>query len=419
MSKLNNLFGEHSAILGHRNFQIILVVTLVVPLGSGLVSPVLDSLIEPLGASPTNIGLVVSLFTAPGIVVIPLAGNLADRYGRKPVIVSGLLLFGASGTAISLTSSFALVLGLRVLQGIAFASLNPVLITSLGDLYSSAEETTAQGFRIAVSGISLMVFPFLAGLIVVAGWQYVFYFYALAFPAAVAVYIWFDEPTSFEGKSDSEQSTFQELVVLVKHRRVTAILVARSLPTLVWYGFLSYISIVVVRVLSGSPQQAGVLVAAGSLSFAVASSQAGRITARVNSRYTPLIGASIILAVGLTLIGLSPAVSIAGAGAVATGFGFGIAGTLYRSLITGFAADSVRGSIVGIGETLGRVTATAAPVGMGAAISLATPLVGFSAAVRWTVAGTGLLAGGVGLVCLFVARHSPPVNDARTFQVGD
>mgnify|MGYP000078783745 CR=1 FL=1 len=92
------------------------------PPGTALLSPVLDSLVDPFGTSASQVGLMMSFFTAPPIVVIPLAGLLADRYGRKPVIVTSLLLFGLAGSAIALTTNFQVVLGLRLLQGVAFGA---------------------------------------------------------------------------------------------------------------------------------------------------------------------------------------------------------------------------------------------------------------------------------------------------------
>jgi MFS family permease len=63
-------------------------------------------LIEPFGASSATIGLIMSAFTAPAVVMTPVIGVIADRFGRRPVILSGLVLFGTAGTAITLTTTF-------------------------------------------------------------------------------------------------------------------------------------------------------------------------------------------------------------------------------------------------------------------------------------------------------------------------
>jgi len=84
---MQSAFGDNADILRESNFQLLLLATMFLILGTALVSPMLDTLIEPFGASSVNIGLMISFVTAPAIVVIPVAGVLTDRYGRKPVLI--------------------------------------------------------------------------------------------------------------------------------------------------------------------------------------------------------------------------------------------------------------------------------------------------------------------------------------------
>lgn len=86
-SALDVLFGENHCTVADRNFQLILLANLAAPLGTALVSPLLDSLTTPFGVSSANIGLMITVFTAPGIFVITLSGFLTDYYGRKPVLL--------------------------------------------------------------------------------------------------------------------------------------------------------------------------------------------------------------------------------------------------------------------------------------------------------------------------------------------
>jgi MFS family permease len=79
--------------------------------------------------------------------MIPVAGALADRYTRKLVLIAALLLFGLAGAAIGFTTDFGVVLALRVVQGFGFAGLNPIIVTSIGDMYTHEKEATGQGIR--------------------------------------------------------------------------------------------------------------------------------------------------------------------------------------------------------------------------------------------------------------------------------
>ncbi len=411
MVSLRTLFGDDARILRDREYQILLLVTVPVLLGTTLLSPVLDSLIEPLGATPANVGLLVSAFTAPAIVIIPLAGALADRVGRKPILVVSILLFGCSGSAIALTTDFRVALGLRLLQGVSFAGASPIIITCIRDIYDGSAEATGQGLRVMVSGLSQTVFSLLAGLLVVLAWQAPFLMYAMAIPVALVVYLWFEEPVSPDRLDDDESDSYgRELLALLGRRRVFALVLGRGLFMVAWFGFLTYNSIVVVRVLGGSPGQAGALVAISSLLFAITASQAGRITARFDSRFYPLLGANLCLGLGLGTFALAPGVLVAGGGIVLAGLGFGLTLSMFRSIVSGLAPPHLRGGLVSLGEASSRVAATATPIAIGAAVATTAPTLGFEMAVRVAVGGAVLVGSGGPILCILLARLSPNVD---------
>lgn len=420
MFSLQSLFGGDADILRERNFQLLLLANLVGPLGVSLLSPVLNTLIEPFGTSPPRIGLIISFFTAPSIVMIPVAGILADRYNRKTILVTALVTFGVAGTVIALTTDFRVVLALRTIQGTAFGGLTPVIITSIGDLYSGTEEATAQGLRFTGSGVSLTIFPLVAGLLVGIAWQYPFLIHVIALPIAVAIYLWFEEPTDTgEAVTDGGDTVAyrRALIRLLRERRVFALVVARALGTVVWTGFLTYNSTIVVRVIGGTPQQAGILIALGSIFFAGAASQAGRFSALFDSRLYLLVAANACLGGGFVLVLFAPGLYVANAGIVVLGTGFGVALSIYRSIITGLAPQSLRGGLVSLSEAAGRIMDTVTPVAIGGIIAVATPVVGFVPAVQISGLTAAIVGAGGGALCLCIGSLSPEVPAERYEQV--
>jgi MFS family permease len=180
------------------------------------------------------------------------------------------------------------------------------------------------------------------------------------------------------------------------------VLAGRGIPGFCYFGFITYNSIVVVRVLGGTPAEAGLLVTLGSVSYAVAASQAGRITARFGSRRPPMVGMFLALGVGLGVVAAAPSLPVSGVGVVLLGVGFGTLGSLYRSIVTGIAPGALRGGLVSLSESVGRVTITAAPVVMGALVAWLAPRAGLATAVRLTLLAVGVVGAvaGVGSVLL-------------------
>lgn len=421
MLSLESLFGEEATVLDELDFQLLLLSTIFPILGTALVSPVLDSVIEPFGTTPARIGLMISFATGPAILLIPIAGVLADRYGRRPVLVGSLLAFGTGGAAIAATTDFRVVLGLRFLQGVGFSGLVPIITTSIGDMYDGTREATGQGLRMATNGVSGALFPLFAGALVALAWQLPFLLYALAFPVAVVVYRWFEEPTD-GGAAESDDvdgdSYRAALVELLARPRVGAIIVGRSLPVVVWIAFFTYNSLIVVRMLNGTAFQAGLLAAIGNFVFAAAGSQAGRITSATGSRFYPILAGNVCLALGLGVVLFAPGFPAAVGGIVVAGLGFGITLTLYRSIITRMAPSALRGGLVSVGAAGARVTATVTPVAMGAIIAALKPSLGLVPALRVAGLTAAIVGGAGGLLALVLARAAPAVSeDAPTFIV--
>ncbi|XOF33331.1 MAG: MFS transporter [Candidatus Electrothrix sp. YB6] len=82
-----------------RNLQIIFAVTLMGVLGVASITPAFPSIVAELALSPKDIGLLLTVFTVPGVILTPVLGILADRFGRRKVLAPCLFLFALAGTA--------------------------------------------------------------------------------------------------------------------------------------------------------------------------------------------------------------------------------------------------------------------------------------------------------------------------------
>ncbi|MGB5985023.1 MAG: MFS transporter, partial [Desulfobacterales bacterium] len=134
----------------NRNLMIVFSVTLMSVLGIATIYPVLPKVAAALNVPKAEIGKMLALFTLPGLVLTPVLGVLADRYGRKRILGPALLLFGLAGFASGFARSFEMMLALRFLQGCGAASLGALNVTLIGDLFKAGERGRMMGYNNSV-----------------------------------------------------------------------------------------------------------------------------------------------------------------------------------------------------------------------------------------------------------------------------
>src|SRR5688500_1007885 len=131
-------------------FGLILSITITGIVGSTIVSPVTPDIVAELGGGDRAIGFLVAAVAAPGIILAPIIGVLADRYGRREVVVPCLAIFGIAGGLAALAPSLEVLIALRLLQGIGSAGLINLAVTIIGDHWEGVERAKKIGQNAAV-----------------------------------------------------------------------------------------------------------------------------------------------------------------------------------------------------------------------------------------------------------------------------
>jgi MFS family permease len=188
---------NQSPLYQDKNLLIIYTVSLITFLVLASIPPAFPKIIQALNVPPQKIGLLISVFSFPSLALGPLVGVIADRVGRKKILVPSLILFGIAGTACAFARDFNLLLWFLFLQGIGAASLHSLTIALISDLYSGTRRTTAIGYNTSIITASTAIYSIIGGALAVMGWYYPFLLSLAAIP--VALLVWFGlknpEPT--------------------------------------------------------------------------------------------------------------------------------------------------------------------------------------------------------------------------------
>ncbi|MFC7392378.1 MDR family MFS transporter [Scopulibacillus cellulosilyticus] len=109
-------------------------------------------------------------------LTILIYGKLADLFGRKPVIIFGIIIFLIGSLLAGLSSSMKMLILFRFIQGIGAGAIQPIATTIVGDIYTVQERSKIQGYLSSVWGISAIIGPALGGVFVqYFNWAWVFW----------------------------------------------------------------------------------------------------------------------------------------------------------------------------------------------------------------------------------------------------
>lgn len=338
----------------------LMLATSLVALDSTIIATAVLTIVGDLGGF-TQFPWLFSSYLLTQAVSVPIYGKLADLFGRKPLMLWGIAMFGVGSVLCVLAWSMPALIAFRAIQGLGAGAVQPMSMTIAGDIYTLAERAKAQGYLASVWGMSAVIGPTLGGVFSeYLSWRWIFVInIPLCALAAWMLIRHFTEPTTTETNANATTqrrridytgaallSIGAALVILgfleggqswawsspvsvtvfgvgtlliagfvlverraadpllplsILTRRVVAVSSLISLLVgAILLGLTSYVPTFVQGVLGTGALVAGFALATLTIGWPIAASQSGRLYLRVGFRRTALIG-SVPLVVGTAL----------------------------------------------------------------------------------------------------------------------
>ncbi|MDT3698447.1 MAG: MDR family MFS transporter [Thermincola sp.] len=323
-----------------------------------IVSTAMPSIVADLGGF-SLLSWVFSAFLLTQVVSIPIYGKLADLFGRKPVFVTGVLIFLAGSLACGLAPSMNMLIIFRFIQGIGAGAVHPIALTIVGDIYPLRERARVQAYISTVFGVSAVIGPALGGIFVqYTSWAWVFWInIPLGILAIIGVSLFLHEKIEQRNPSIDYLGsgllfiTISSLMIVLIQGGVTwawdsmRILVLGTLfltgmilfifhegratepvmPLMLWknrliavpnlasltsgivmIGVTAFLPTYVQGIMGGSPMAAGFAIGGMSLGWPATACVTGRLMLRLGPRKTAAAGGVMLLLGSLLLVNLHP-----------------------------------------------------------------------------------------------------------------
>ncbi|WP_076538156.1 multidrug effflux MFS transporter [Shewanella sp. UCD-KL21] len=188
---------------------ILMFMVLLSPLAIDIYLPSMPTMALEYGVSGSQIQSTLVLFLfAMGLGQI-LIGPLADRFGRKPIALFGIVLYGVSSLIGATAVEFEVLQLARVLQGLAACSTSIVVFSAVRDCYTSQESVKMYSYLNGAICVIPALAPTLGGLLALQfGWRSTFIFMALYAIIVLAIVI-FKFPETRPASTDTSGKLYR------------------------------------------------------------------------------------------------------------------------------------------------------------------------------------------------------------------
>ncbi|WP_144510686.1 MFS transporter [Bacillus sp. FJAT-22090] len=144
----------------------VLMINMFIAIGSfGIIIPILPAYLKSIGQGGTAAGLMIAIFAGAQLIMSPIAGKWADKYGRRIMIIAGLSGLALSMFVFYFSDSVGVLYVSRVIGGIGAALLVPAIFAYVADITTMEQRAKGNSFISASMSLGIVVGPGIGGFL--------------------------------------------------------------------------------------------------------------------------------------------------------------------------------------------------------------------------------------------------------------
>jgi DHA1 family multidrug resistance protein-like MFS transporter len=193
-----------------KDIAVLAFALVVVTLGFGMIIPLFPFYIEELGASGSDLGLLIATAALLEFLFAPVWGSISDRIGRRPVLMVGMVGYGLSSLLFGLSTQVWMLYASRALSGLLSSAAAATAMAYISDSTSEEDRGSGIGMLGAAMGLGLIVGPGLGGWLGAGSLAVPFFISAgLALVALLLIYLLLPESLPPEARQSGQLRTVQ------------------------------------------------------------------------------------------------------------------------------------------------------------------------------------------------------------------
>jgi MFS transporter, DHA1 family, multidrug resistance protein len=189
-----------------RYLPLLFAVMFLVMAGFGIIIPVLPFFAEKVGANPTQLGLLMAVYSFMQLIFAPIWGRLSDRYGRKPILLIGISGLTISFFLFAVSTELWMLFAARILGGLLSSATMPTAMAYVADVTTPENRGKGMGMIGAAVGLGFIFGPAIGGIFSKTGLNAPFFIASfLSFVTSLFVFLFLKESLPKEMRTEKSQ----------------------------------------------------------------------------------------------------------------------------------------------------------------------------------------------------------------------
>lgn len=229
--------------------------------GFGIIIPIIPDYLKMIGEGGTAAGLMISVFAGAQLLMSPIAGKWADVYGRRLMIILGLIGFTVSMGVFYLSDNLTVLLISRAIGGVGAALLIPAIFAYVADITTLKQRAKGNSYISAAMSLGIVIGPGIGGFFAEFGLKAPLLLSAIvSFVAVISSIILLKEPDREPYVQTSESESLPRQLVSSTRKPYFFVLIINLVMAFGLMAYESVLGLFVSETFSATPQQIAVMI---------------------------------------------------------------------------------------------------------------------------------------------------------------
>jgi DHA1 family bicyclomycin/chloramphenicol resistance-like MFS transporter len=291
--------------LGFIMFAVLGLLGALTPMAINMYLSAMPDIASDLASTASDVQLTLTVYLAGFAIGQMLYGPLADSFGRRPVLLTGVFVFAIAAALSAVATEIESLMYIRFIQGVAGAAAQVIILAIIRDMFEREDFAHVMSFVTLVITVAPLTSPSIGGYLAMwFGWRSIFWTLALLATVAIVLTLWRIPETL---STDNRQAlhlgrTVRNYIDLFKNPFAMGLIWSGAFSFAGMFAFLTAGAFVYIDIFGVKPEQFGYLVGLNIIAMFIITTINGRLVKKMGTHTMLKLGLWTQLTAGIGLV---------------------------------------------------------------------------------------------------------------------